>query len=141
MKPKTLTLLILTVIVMASVLLPLTNACGTPLPEEVIVVTAIPPPAPAIPSAEDLQQEETAQLLSKKAEALLDTGNNLEAIKVFTQAIELWPHYHINWSRGIAYERIGEYDKACKDYRTALKSDNLSNYYRETLKHNMNSVC
>ena len=138
---KTLTLLILTAVVMASVLLPLTNACGTPPTAEVIVVTATPPPAPAIPSTEDLQQEETAQLLSKKAEALLDTGNNLEAIKVFTQAIELWPHYHINWSRGIAYERIGEYDKACKDYRAALKSDNLSNYYRETLKHNMNSVC
>ena len=129
-------------------------ACGTPPPAELIVVTATPPPAPAIPSgtyeedwaempsAEDFfQQEETAQLLSKKAEALLDTGNNLEAIKVFTQAIELWPHYHMNWSRGSAYERIGEYDKACKDYRTALKSDNLSNYYRETLKHNMNSVC
>ena len=117
-------------------------ACGPPPPAEVIVVTATPPPAPAIPSAQDLrEQQETAQLLSKKAEALLDTGNNLEAIKMFTQAIELWPHYHINWSRGIAYERIGEYDKACKDYRTALKSDNLSNYYRETLKHNMNSVC
>ena len=83
MKPKALTLLILTAIVMASVLLPLTNACGTPPPAEVIVVTANPPPAPAIPSAEDLQQAENS---SRETKNKVMYYKRLKDMKARTQA-------------------------------------------------------
>ena len=128
MKPKTLTLLILTAIVMASV------ACGPPQPAEVIVGTATPPPASAtpppasatpppaseIPSAEDIrEQQETAQMLSQQALAHVNSGNNAKAIQLYSQAIELWPSLWMHLNRGVAYGRSGNVAQACKDFHSA----------------------
>ena len=114
MKPKTLTLLILTAIVMASV------ACGPPQPAEVIVVTATPPPASEIPSAEDIrEQQETAQMLSQQALAHVNSGNNAKAIQLYSQAIELWPSLWMHLNRGVAYGRSGNVAQACKDFHSA----------------------
>ena len=128
MKSKTLTLLILTAIVMASV------ACGPPQPAEVIVGTATPPPASAtpppasatpppaseIPSAEDIrEQQETAQMLSQQALAHVNSGNNAKAIQLYSQAIELWPSLWMHLNRGVAYGRSGNVAQACKDFHSA----------------------
>ena len=111
---KTLTLLILTAIVMASV------ACGPPQPAEVIVVTATPPPASEIPSAEDIrEQQETAQMLSQQALAHVNSGNNAKAIQLYSQAIELWPSWWMHLNRGVAYDRSGNVAQACKDFHSA----------------------
>ena len=45
-----------------------------------------------------------------------------EAAKLFSQAIEANPNFVYSvCNRGVAYEYLGEYDKARKDYQTALK--------------------
>jgi len=92
----------------------------------------------SFPPAQDLQQpQQTALLLSNKADALLETGNDSEAIKVYTQAIELWPDYHMYWHRGIAYIKSGNFPAGCKDYQTALNTPGLTDEQKKILKDNL----
>ena len=85
------------------------------------------------------EQQQTAQLLSKKAEALLDTGNYEEAIPLFSQAIELWPTWEMHFARGA----VQQFDannplEACKDYEIAYKSKNeMSAIGLNNLERNM----
>jgi tetratricopeptide (TPR) repeat protein len=134
---KTLTLLILTGIVIASV------ACGPPPPAGVTVVTATPPPAPIIPSAQDLiQQQQTAHLLFHRAEAIMETGNNEKAIESYTQAIELWPSALMYMNRGVAYGRLGNVAQACKDSDSAMiRKDQLTQQNLQSLQENINTNC
>jgi protein O-mannosyl-transferase len=58
--------------------------------------------------------EETSQIT--------DTAWVYEAIKSHTKAIELFPRYHDAYgSRGLAYFRLGQNDKAFEDYQTSIK--------------------
>jgi tetratricopeptide (TPR) repeat protein len=108
MKPKPLTLLILTAIVMASV------ACGRDGLIITPIETATPPPevapevAPAISLESIQEQKQTAELLSEKGKALVDTGNYEQAVQVLTQAIELWPDYIMYWYRALAHSGLGK---------------------------------
>ena len=111
---RTLTLLILTAIVIASV------ACGSSPPPEVIIVTATPPPTPSSQDIEDVL------MLQKQVIANFESGNDAKAIELASQAIELWPdNSALHMTRGWAYERSGNIPEACKDYRIAFESDVL----------------
>jgi tetratricopeptide (TPR) repeat protein len=50
----------------------------------------------------------------------LKEGDNSNAIKTLNQAIAINPnHAAIYYNRGIAYERIQDYQNACKDWKKA----------------------
>ena len=60
--------------------------------------------------------------LNEKTSVVNDTFWVKEAIKSYTRAIELYPEYHDAYgSRGLAYFRLGQYDKAYEDYIVSLK--------------------
>ena len=89
MKPKILTLVILTVALMASV------ACATSAPD--IPLTR------NIPSIEELQQDKNhARLLSEKGGLLRDDHKYEEAIEMFNQAIDFWPNGQMYFDRAEA---------------------------------------
>ncbi|MDR0473388.1 MAG: tetratricopeptide repeat protein [Treponema sp.] len=76
-------------------------------------------------SAEAKQNIERIRQLQEqvqRAQALFDSGNYNQAIYGFTEAIRLNPYdaYLYN-SRGVAYERIGNYVRARADYEAALQ--------------------
>lgn len=60
--------------------------------------------------------------VNEKTSAVTDTTWVKEAIKSHSRAIELYPDYHDAYgSRGLAYFRLGQYDKAYEDYVVSLK--------------------
>jgi tetratricopeptide (TPR) repeat protein len=55
-------------------------------------------------------------------DALLISGNNTEAVKSFSKAIELNPQDEKGYRfRGIAYRNLGNYQQALKDYSKAIE--------------------
>lgn len=60
--------------------------------------------------------------INEKTSTVTDTAWVQEAIRSHTRAIELYPDYHDAYgSRGLAYFRLGMYDKAYEDYMISLK--------------------
>jgi len=60
--------------------------------------------------------------INEKTSTVTDTAWVMEAIRSHTRAIELYPDYHDAYgSRGLAYFRLGQYDKAFADYQVSLK--------------------
>jgi protein O-mannosyl-transferase len=60
--------------------------------------------------------------INEKTSTVTDTTWVQEAIRSHTRAIELYPDYHDAYgSRGLAYFRLGQYDKAYADYQISLK--------------------
>lgn len=66
--------------------------------------------------------EEAKRGQDEKTSAVTDRALVEKAIAHYTKAIELYPEYHDAFgSRGLAYFRLQNYDKAFDDYQTALK--------------------
>ena len=62
--------------------------------------------------------------LRGRARSLMQLGNEVEALAVFNEAIEIEPEFGGTYAnRGILYDRMGEYELALQDYQTALKID------------------
>ena len=48
-------------------------------------------------------------------------GDYKQAIEFYSQALEVMPnHFKALFNRGFAYDKIGEFDKAIKDYSCAI---------------------
>lgn len=134
---KTLTLLILTAIVMASV------ACG-PSAEDA-------PPTPNIPSIEELQQDKDhARLLAEKSGLIHYDNKYEEAIEMFNQAIDFWPNgqmyldraearYHLFRKlaqRGSHEEALAVHRQRCEDVDKAFnRSEDVTSSF-----HNLRRV-
>ena len=125
MKPKTLTLLILAAIVMASVACEVVfdatyqiqdkvservkiKGVVDDIEPDIVTISSTPTIKPTNSLFQDLQQQQqAAHLLFDKATNLLNTGSNERAIEVLNQAIQLWPDYRMYWHRGVAHYRVG----------------------------------
>jgi len=60
--------------------------------------------------------------INEKTSVVNDTAWVMEAIESHTRAIELYPDYHDAYgARGLAWFRLGQYDKAFEDYQVSLK--------------------
>ena len=63
-------------------------------------------------------------LARAKARALMQLGEETEALAWFNRAAELQPFFGGTYAnRGILYDRMGEYDLAVADYEKALQLD------------------
>jgi tetratricopeptide (TPR) repeat protein len=136
MKPKTLTLLIITVIIMTSM------ACGPSAPD----VT----PTPNLPSIEELQQDkEHAKLLGEKGGLLHDNHKYEEAIEMLNQAIDFWPNGQMYLDRaaarydlfrklaeqGLHEEALAIHRQRCEDVQKALnRSEDLTSSFYHNLR-------
>jgi protein O-mannosyl-transferase len=66
--------------------------------------------------------EITKQGMDEVTEEMKDSVWIRKGIAAYTRTIELYPEYHDAYgSRGLAYFRLKEYDKALSDYEVALK--------------------
>jgi tetratricopeptide (TPR) repeat protein len=66
--------------------------------------------------------EETKRGLNKAEDAVADRKWIEKGLASYSKAIELYPGYHDAYgSRGLAYFRLQEYDKAFTDYQEAIK--------------------
>ena len=76
-----------------------------------------------VSSSSDISQEEIlAELEDKYGNFLMVLGKVEEAIKAYSDVIELNPHYFAAYNnRGVAYANKGEYDLAIRDFNTALE--------------------
>ena len=93
-------------------------------------------------TTQDLDQQQTVKILSQQARAHYDFGDYDKAIKVYSQAIKLWPNWELFWGRGVAYTRLGNNKKACEDFMSAsLDYENISEANFKKLKKNADSVC
>ncbi|MEZ4928085.1 MAG: tetratricopeptide repeat protein [Saprospiraceae bacterium] len=60
--------------------------------------------------------------MDEKTGKVIDPDGLRNAIECYSKCIELYPEYHDAFGgRGIAYFRLGEYDKAFDDYQVSLK--------------------
>lgn len=66
--------------------------------------------------------EVTKNGLDEKTGELKDRAQVEKGVAAYTRTIELYPEYHDAYgSRGLAYFRMGQYDKAFEDYQVAIK--------------------
>ena len=66
--------------------------------------------------------EVTKNGLDEKSGELKDREQVEKGVAAYTRTIELYPEYHDAYgSRGLAYFRLGQYDKAFEDYQVAIK--------------------
>ncbi len=66
--------------------------------------------------------EITKNGLDEKTGNLTDKVQVEKGVAAYTRTIELYPEYHDAYgSRGLAYFRLGQFDKAFEDYQVALK--------------------
>lgn len=60
--------------------------------------------------------------MDEKTGAVKDRAGLERAVECYTKCITLYPEYHDAYgSRGIAYFRLGQYDKAFDDYQVSIK--------------------
>jgi len=60
--------------------------------------------------------------LDEKSGELTNREQVEKGVAAYTRTIELYPEYHDAYgSRGLAYFRLGQYDKAFEDYQVAIK--------------------
>lgn len=66
--------------------------------------------------------EVTKNGLDEKTGELKDRAQVEKGVEAYNRTIELYPEYHDAYgSRGLAYFRLGQYDKAFDDYQVAIK--------------------
>ena len=84
------------------------------------IVSPISPISPVVP---EVVNEGDVNILGlvEQASDLYNAGNYQEAIKAFTQAININPIPVLYNDRGNAYLAMGDYGKALADYETAIK--------------------
>ncbi|MDE0316547.1 MAG: tetratricopeptide repeat protein, partial [Candidatus Poribacteria bacterium] len=74
-------------------------------------------------SSSDVSQEEVLlELEFERGNFLMGLRKTEEAIKAYSDVIELNPHYSAAYNnRGVVYVDIGEYNRAIKDFNTAIE--------------------
>lgn len=71
--------------------------------------------------------QHTAESYYNRGAICLGQGDYAQAITLYTSAIELDPDYtYAIHSRGVAYERLGNYEKAIADYKRAIRIEDYA---------------